>query len=129
MSEIDGLVDTSVLVDLSRGKPQARQWAAQQGERVLGLHMLVSMELAEGVRDKEELARLDRMLERYALVILTPSDCLWAVEQHRKFWLSHNAGLLDTLIAATAVRLDVPLYTLNLKHFQPLPNVKAIHPY
>lgn|SRR5574341_42866 len=129
MSAVDALIDTSVLVDLSRGDPKAREWAAGQGERVLGLHVLVSMELAEGVRDKEELARVDRMLARYELVYLTPSDCIWAVGQHRRFRLSHGVGLLDALIASSAVRLNIPLYTLNLKHFQPLPDVKVLRPY
>jgi len=37
--------------------------------------------------------------------------------------------MIDALIAAPAARLSVPLYTLNLKHFQALPDVEALRPY
>ena len=87
------------------------------------------MELAEGARDTREMASLERLLTGYEVVYLTPSDCAWASEQHRRLRLSHGVGVLDALIASSAVRLNVPLYTLNLKHFQPLPGVQAVQPY
>lgn len=126
---MDALLDTSILVDLWRKQPQALSWASSQREIVIGIHVLVGMELIEGARDKSELEHLNRLLASYEVAYLTPSDCAWASEQHRRFWLSHNVGLLDALIASSTARLNIPLYTLNLKHFQPLPDVKAIRPY
>jgi predicted nucleic acid-binding protein len=126
---MDALLDTSVLVDLWRRHPAALSWAETQRELVIGIHVVVGMELVEGVRDNQELAYLDRLLAGYEVVYLTQSDCAWAREQHRRLRLSHGVGLLDVFIASSAVRLDIPLYTLNLKHFQPLPEVKAIRPY
>ena len=39
-------------------------------------------------------------------------------------------AILDTsILIDLAVRLAVPLYTTNLKHFQPLPSVDAKKPY
>jgi predicted nucleic acid-binding protein len=35
----------------------------------------------------------------------------------------------DAMIASVAARLAVPLYTTNLKHFQPLPSLDAKRPY
>lgn len=87
------------------------------------------MELVEGVRDNQELAHLNRLLADYETVLLTPADCVWASEQHRKFRLSHSVGMIDALIASSAVRLRIPIYTLNLKHFKSLPGVNAIRPY
>ena len=129
MSRITALVDTSVLVDLSRGDTRSQAWSLAQKDNLLGLHVVVSMELAEGARDKDELERVNRMLSRYDLVYLTPPDCVWAVEQHRVFHLSHGVGLLDALIASSAVRLNIPIYTHNLRHFEPLPDVLAVRPY
>jgi predicted nucleic acid-binding protein len=126
---VDALLDTSVLVDLWRKHPPALSWAEAQRELVIGVHVLVGMELVEGVRNSRELAHLDRLLADYDVVFLTPSDCVWASEQHRRLRLGHGVGVLDALIASSAVRLNVPLYTLNLKHFQSLPDVKAIRPY
>jgi len=45
------------------------------------------------------------------------------------FHLSHGIHLQDVMIASVAVRLDVPLYTLNLKHYEPLPGLRAVRPY
>ena len=36
---------------------------------------------------------------------------------------------MDCLIAAVAVRLDKPLYTFNLKHYSPIPDLAAYAPY
>lgn len=126
---MDALLDTSVLVDLWRRHPPALAWAEAQRQLVVGIHVLVAMELVEGVRDSRELALLEGLLAGYEVVYLTPADCMWASEQHRRLHLSHGVGVMDALIASSAIRLDVPLYTLNLKHFQLLPGVRAIRPY
>ncbi len=126
---VDALLDTSVVVDLWRRHPPALSWAEAHREFVIGIHVLVAIELVDGVRGSEELVHIDRLLVGYEVVYLTPSDCAWASEQHRRLRLSHGVGVIDALIASSAVRLDTPLYTLNLKHFQPLPDVKAVRPY
>jgi hypothetical protein len=126
---VDAVLDTSVLVDLWRKHPPALSWAAAHRDLTVGIHVLAGMELVEGVRDRQELEHLNRLLAGYEVVYLTPSDCVWASELHRRLRLSHGVGLLDALIASSAVRLNIPLYTLNLKHFQPLPDMRAIRPY
>lgn len=126
---MDAMLDTSILVDLWRKHPPAISWANTQQQLTLGIHVLVGMELVEGVRNNQELAHLDRLLASYEIVYLTPSDCAWASEQHRQLRLSYGIGVLDVLIASSAMRLKTPLYTLNIKHFKPLPDVKVICPY
>jgi predicted nucleic acid-binding protein len=53
----------------------------------------------------------------------------WAMDQQEKFALSHNVGMNDCLIASISYRLQLPLYTTNLKHFIPLLNNLAQKPY
>lgn len=60
--------------------------------------------------------------------VLAP-DFDWAVAGLLKYGLSHNVGALDCLIASVNQRLQVPLYTRNLKHFTPLIGALAQSPY
>ena len=46
------------------------------------------------------------------------------IDLMRKYSLSHNLDLPDALIAATAVNADLELYTLNLRHFKYIDNIK-----
>jgi predicted nucleic acid-binding protein len=58
-----------------------------------------------------------------------PEDFDWAIQRALKFKLSHNADMMDCLIASAAYRLNLPLYTSNLKHFLPLLGSLARKPY
>ena len=47
-------------------------------------------------------------------------DQEWAMQQMELLRLSHGVSINDCLIASVAHRLQVPLYTHNLKHMQVL---------
>lgn len=52
-----------------------------------------------------------------------------AVANFRRLHLSHGLGLVDSLIAATALSLNVPLCTFNVKHFRHIPGLITEQPY
>jgi predicted nucleic acid-binding protein len=59
-----------------------------------------------------------------------PPALLWLEKQRAlRFKLSHNIDIIDCLIASTAGRLSLPLFTRNLKHFVPLIGPLAHAPY
>lgn len=126
---IDALLDTTIIVDLARNQPDAVGWMQGQTQIRFGLPVLVAMEMVQGTQNTSDLRHAQRILAQYTIIHLTDADSTWAQTQHAKYWLSHSVGMIDALIAAPAARLSLPLYTLNLKHFQPLPGVKAIRPY
>jgi predicted nucleic acid-binding protein len=68
-------------------------------------------------------------LKRLQTVYLTEEDQQWAQAKHRQYKLSHNVGLADCLIASVSQRLELPLYTLNLKHMRPVLGDLAVKPY
>jgi len=43
--------------------------------------------------------------------------------------LSHRIGLLDVLIAFTAMEFNAELCTFNLKHFRAVPGLRLLQPY
>lgn len=124
---MQGLVDTNILIDFMRGYTPAQEWLAGQTE--LGVCGIVQMELIAGapnlIKQKDAL----RLLKDFALVEMVNADIAWAIRQLTQFRLSHNAGILDCLIAAPVHRLQIPLYTLNIKHFTPLLGQLVIRPY
>ena len=129
MIVVDALLDTNVLIDISRQIPVAVQWMQTQSSTVFGLPVLVCMELIDGVQNQLDRQRALKVIQQYPVIHLYTRDSKWAQAQHTKFKLSHNVGIGDALIASASARLKVPIYTLNTKHFSPLPDVQAIRPY
>lgn len=112
------LVDTSVLIDVLRGDAaagavlrQARLTGALHASEVTRLEVLAGMRPAEEAPTRALLAIVDwhPLDARVAEV---------AGELGRQ-WLRGNRGIdsADLAIAATAVILDAPLLTRNVKHF------------
>ena len=60
-------------------------------------------------------------LNRYELVFLDAGDALQALEWFEAYHLSHGVGIMDCLIAASALRIEKPFYTFNVRHYGPSP--------
>jgi len=124
------LLDSDVVIDLLREYPPAVAWLNTLGEEEeIALPGFVVMELVQGCRNKEEQQHLCRAIIPYGVVWLTPDDCDRALEVFLKYRLSHGAGLLDVLIAQTAIALGVPLYTFNQKHYRFMKGLQTVQPY
>lgn len=124
---VNALVDTSVVIDLLRGYPPAQAWYLQQVD--LGVSRAVWLEALEGSQNRQEQRHALKLLKRFYTDEITESDSIWATNQLIRLNLSHNIDAFDCLIAASAHRLNVTLYTRNLKHFVPLIGGLAQQPY
>jgi predicted nucleic acid-binding protein len=122
-----GLVDSNVLIDLLRGYVPAVGWIAQQD--TLAITQIVYLELLDGAQDRRGEQKALSLLSAFEIVDLAASDYAWAIERMLMFHLSHQVDWQDCLIAAPAARLQLPLYTHNLKHFAPLLGDLARKPY
>jgi predicted nucleic acid-binding protein len=120
------LLDTDVLIDYLRDYPDAVSYVEAQQERLL-LSVVTVAELYAGVREGEERSRLERFLRAFEIIPLDPHLAVQGGLYRRDYSKSHNVGLADALIAATATHRQVPLVTLNQKHFPMLQDV--IVPY
>lgn len=76
------------------------------------------MELIVGCRDKVELQKLKQFLDRFQTVKLNEAISDKAVELLQDHRLSHGLLIADSLIAATALVLSVPLVTKNQKDYR-----------
>ncbi len=122
------LLDTDVLVDIRRGFAPAVLWYSSLAERP-GVPGFVAMELINGCRNKAELARLQVFLLGLPILWASEADCQRGLEFLRDYRLSHSLGLVDALIAATAIGQGATLCTFNVKHFAAVPGLTTEQPY
>ena len=125
-----GILDSSVLIDVLRSHPPA---VAFLGKVAAGgapaTHVMAAAEVLAGTRDKKEQAVVESFLTSFQVLSPSEADGLSALEWYKQFRLSHGVDWPDTLIAATALRLGLDVYTLNVKHFSAFPKLGVIRPY
>lgn len=124
---MNGLLDTAIVIDLLRGYPPAVSWLADQPP--LGLSPVVWLEILDGVTNRKDQERAVKLLGHFLRIEVLSSDFDWAIRQALALRLTHNVDMMDCLIAASAQRLEIPLFTRNLKHFQPMIGPLAQKPY
>lgn len=124
-----GIVDTTVIVHYFRKHPNARAWVDSQSQ-ALAVTSVTWLEVLRGAPNKQGMTDCKAILGRFDFLYLMTSDQDWAIEQIERYRFSHGLGMADCLVAAVAWRLQVPLYTHNLKDMVPLLGANlAIKPY
>jgi predicted nucleic acid-binding protein len=105
-------LDTCLLIDYSKEKIEIDL------TKEYCISSIVKLEFKAGALNKRELKKINRILSLVKLVdtdqaILDLADIL--VE---KYCLSHGMGIYDSIIAATCLVYDLPLWTYNRKDFR-----------
>lgn len=126
---MDALIGTTIIVDLLRNHSPLFVWMNANQSLQLAITPIVWLELIAGARDRKTQDQIEQVLSPYQMEYLIDTDLDWVMRQFRQYKLSHGIGILDCLIAAPAYRLQIPLYTKNLKHFEPLLGSLAQKPY
>ena len=111
------LIDSNVLIDVSRGKAAAIQYLDSLTEP-WALSQVTAMELIVGARDKREVTAIDSFLAQYPVVALSDSIGDQAYRLLKTYARSHGLHVFDSLVAATAIENALTLITLNRKHYQ-----------
>ncbi|MBI5563299.1 MAG: type II toxin-antitoxin system VapC family toxin [Chloroflexi bacterium] len=129
MAETNWLLDTSILIDILRGRVPARNWVDTLALPARSISVITGAELLAGCRNQREQRAVERELNLYSIVWIDETISQTALDFYKQFHLSHGVGFLDCLIAATAIRHGYRLATLNLRHFTTLPGIQAERPY
>ena len=123
-----GIVDTTVILHYFRKNANARAWVNTQAVQ-LSVTSITWMEVMEGATSKANQAQCKNILGMFDLLYPTSTDQQWAIQQLEHFQFSHHIGMNDCLIAAVAYRMQLPLYTHNLKDMTPMIGSLAVQPY
>lgn len=122
------LLDTDILIDYLRGHPSAQRLFEKLPEDIAVSTVSVA-ELHAGVREGAERQALSTLLGTFVLIDLNPEIAAQGGLLRRDWGRTHGSGLIDALIAATAIATNRVLLTLNRKHFPMLDKGQLVVPY
>lgn len=119
------VIDSSVLIDVLRRRPEARTFLRQALDGGL-LHgsVVAKAEVLSGMfpREADETRGLLEVVTWHDVTDDLAEEAGRLGQAYRK---SHGVlGVSDLLIAATAKQLDLPLATRNVKHFPMFPDLR-----
>jgi len=124
---IAAVLDTTVILHLFRQYPPALAWFDNQ--QTYGVTSMTWLEVIAGASNKVNQTQCKILLDQFDLLYLTADDQQWAMQQLERLQFTHHIGKEDCLIAAVSYRLQLPLYTHNLKDMTPMIGSLAVKPY
>jgi hypothetical protein len=112
------LIDTDILIDVGRNDSFAKDYLDHfEKSFELSISSITQMELIVGCRNKNEQKLLDKFLKRFQTIVLNEEINFKAISLLNQYRLSHGLLIPDSLIAATAIVLDIPFASKNQKDF------------
>lgn len=125
------LLDTTVLIDLSRGNSDTADFidAAVNSQTPLFVSVISAMELIVGCRNKAEVEKAKNLIANFTLIHLSSITSAKAYSLILAYNKSHSLMIPDALIAATAIAEGLELATDNERHFKMITELTAKRPY
>ncbi len=126
----DTLVDATIIIDATNKHAKALHYIENLllGDHAI-THAQVVAEVISGTRDSREQSRLMKFQRQFKLLYPNETDSGSAIHYLSRFHLSHDLGFGDCLIGSTALRMDLPVATINVRDFRLFPGLKVIKPY
>lgn len=116
------LLDTCIVVDYLRKNKKAASFLSSLEEPVISV--ITAGEVYQGCRNKKELKEIKKTLRFFNIMPINEEVSQLSLEFLEKHTLSFGLLILDSLIAATAVKNNLILITANVKHFKMIKTLK-----
>ncbi len=125
------LLDTTVLIDLSRGNTDASDFIDSQRKSgvLLAVSVISAMELVVGCRNKREVANAQQLVSDFSVLQINPAISAQTYDWLLSYSKSHGLLIPDALIGATALIHEMVLATDNVRDFKVLPGLRSEKPY
>jgi predicted nucleic acid-binding protein len=124
------IIDTDVLIWELHGNARAKE--AIHENIPFHISVVTYIELVQGMRNKNELAKFIKQLAKWdvGIIQINKEISTRAMIYIEEYFLSHSMGLADALIAATCINNSEQLLTANERHYKHIPNMKLkkFHP-
>jgi len=118
------LCDTNILIEFYKENQEVLKNLESIGQENIAISIVTVGELLFGALNKKELNQINKDLSYLHTFYISDSIGEVFTGLMTEYSLSHNIGLPDGLIAATAIAEDIPLYTLNVKDFKFIKGIK-----
>ncbi|OIP36384.1 hypothetical protein AUJ95_09420 [Candidatus Desantisbacteria bacterium CG2_30_40_21] len=126
------LLETTILINYFRKTQKAIDYLDSlyiKGNVIL-VPQIVSAELFFGCRNIQEEREIEDFLSNYCVTTNISLETMKkSAELKRTYGKSYECGLIDMLIASTALIENAELVTINIKHFQMIKGLSIIKPY
>ena len=126
------IFDTCVLVCHLRGEDERCTRYIEQaahGDLEGFVSSVTVAELYAGERlSAESESTVDSLLDAFTVLAVDRAAAAQAGRLVRRFRRSHGLGMLDAVIAATALLEESPVLTMNTRHFAPVPGLVVVNP-
>ena len=131
MPSHDRLIETTILLDLRRGKEEAITWVNGVALQDQWVSVITYLEWLAGCRNRREQRTVAREIHHYRRLHRTEDiSPATALAWFERFHLSHAVGVLDRLIERHRIRASIStLATLNTKHVASCPGLRTERPY
>ena len=118
------LCDTNIFIEVFRNNAKIEKILCDIGVDNIVVTDVIKAELFFGALNKRELQAIEKLLNDFISLNIQHKISKMAVDFVKNYCLSHKMNFPDALIAATAIYYDIELFTLNIKHFKYIPNIK-----
>ena len=119
------VLDTNVLIEILKGNAAATA-RVTSFQVPLYISSITAMELYYGALNKNEMKKLERFIATFTLSYPDEKVSHRALLLIKQYAKSHCLDIPDSIIAATALVLDAPLLTYNLKDFHYIDGLEVL---
>ena len=112
------LCDTNVLIEFYKDNNEVVGILREIGLPDLAVSVITVGELYFGARDRRELLKIKRHLAGLTQIPIDQETSELALTLLETYALSHRLNLPDAVIAATALRHSLSIYTFNIRDFR-----------
>ena len=118
------LCDTNVLIEVLKGNNKTITTIETIGLQNIAISSITVMELYFGAFNKTELNKIKKHINALNIAHFDNDVSEVAISVIEKYGKSHGLQIPDAIIAATAMSLQIKLFTLNLKDFRYIDSLK-----
>lgn len=122
------LCDTDVIIEFYKNNPDVISMLRAIGQENIFVSTITAGELIYGALNKTELHQIQRDLKSLTVLDIDEKTCDVFLDIMGKYALSHKLTLPDGFIAASALSNDIELFTLNIKDYRFIQELKIYRP-